>query len=63
MTPAQMERLFEPLFTTKTRGIGLGLAVSRRLAQANGGMISVESTSGVGTTMSISVPASNGSKA
>ena len=63
MTPAQLERLFEPLFTTKTRGIGLGLAVSRRLAQANGGAISVESTSGEGTTMSISLPASNGSKA
>jgi signal transduction histidine kinase len=63
MTPAQMERLFEPLFTTKTRGIGLGLAVSRRLAQANGGVISVASTPGAGTTMSVSLPSSNGSKA
>jgi signal transduction histidine kinase len=62
ITPAQMERLFEPLFTTKTRGIGLGLAVSRRLAQANGGTISVESTPGAGTTMSVSLPSSNGSK-
>jgi signal transduction histidine kinase len=62
ITPAQMERLFEPLFTTKTRGIGLGLAVSRRLAQANGGTISVESTPGAGTTMSVSLPTSNGSK-
>jgi signal transduction histidine kinase len=61
ITPAQMERLFEPLFTTKARGIGLGLAVSRRLAQANGGTISVESTPGAGTTMSVSLPASNGS--
>jgi signal transduction histidine kinase len=62
ITPAQMERLFEPLFTTKARGIGLGLAVSRRLAQANGGVISVESTPGAGTTMSVSLPASNGGK-
>jgi signal transduction histidine kinase len=62
ITPAQMERLFEPLFTTKTRGIGLGLAVSRRLAQANGGTISVESIPGAGTTMSVSLPTSNGSK-
>jgi signal transduction histidine kinase len=63
ITPAQMEKLFEPLFTTKARGIGLGLAVSRRLAQANGGTISVESTPGVGTTMSVLLPASNGNKA
>ncbi|HMJ17100.1 MAG TPA: ATP-binding protein [Gemmatimonadaceae bacterium] len=62
ITPAQMERLFEPLFTTKTRGIGLGLAVSRRLAQANGGVISVESTPGAGTTMSVTLPTSNGGK-
>jgi signal transduction histidine kinase len=40
----------------------LGLAVSRRLAQANGGTISVESTPGAGTTMSVSLPSSNGSK-
>jgi signal transduction histidine kinase len=57
ITPAQMERLFEPLFTTKARGIGLGLAVSQRLAQANGAKISVESAPGVGTTMSVLLPA------
>jgi signal transduction histidine kinase len=37
VTPELRERIFEPLFTTKARGIGLGLAVSRRLAEANGG--------------------------
>jgi signal transduction histidine kinase len=56
MTPDQMERLFEPLFTTKARGIGLGLAVSRGLVQANGGAISAESKTGAGTTMSVSLP-------
>jgi signal transduction histidine kinase len=59
MTPEQMNRLFEPLFTTKARGIGLGLAVSRGLVQANGGSISAESEQGVGTTMSVSLPASD----
>jgi signal transduction histidine kinase len=56
ITPDEMEKLFEPLFTTKARGIGLGLAVSRGLVQANGGVISAESRPGAGTTMSVSLP-------
>jgi signal transduction histidine kinase len=56
MAPAEMQRLFEPLFTTKARGIGLGLAVSRSLVLANGGVISAESSPGNGTTMSVSLP-------
>jgi signal transduction histidine kinase len=56
MTSEQLAKLFEPLFTTKARGIGLGLAVSRGLVQANGGVISAESRSGAGTTMSVSLP-------
>jgi signal transduction histidine kinase len=59
MTPAQMRRLFEPLYTTKARGIGLGLAVSQGLVRANGGTISAESKPGTGTTMSVSLPASD----
>jgi len=59
MTPSQMQRLFEPLFTTKARGIGLGLAVSRGLVQANGGTISADSSPGMGTTMSVSLPAAD----
>ena len=61
MTAEQMKRLFEPLFTTKTRGIGLGLAVSRGLVRANGGVISAETNLGTGTTMSISLPTSDAS--
>lgn len=59
MTPDQMKRLFEPLYTTKARGIGLGLAVSRGLVQANKGVISAESIQGAGTTVSVSLPTSD----
>jgi signal transduction histidine kinase len=41
-------RIFEPLFTTKTRGIGLGLALSKSLAQANGGDLTLVSRAGEG---------------
>jgi signal transduction histidine kinase len=61
ITPDEMEKLFEPLFTTKARGIGLGLAVSKGLVQANGGVISAESRPGAGTTMSVSLPTAGAS--
>jgi signal transduction histidine kinase len=62
MTREEMQKLFEPLFTTKARGIGLGLAVSRGLVLANGGMISAHSSPGAGTTMSVSLPAADRDK-
>jgi signal transduction histidine kinase len=50
-------KIFEPLFTTKARGIGLGLAVARTLAHANGGDITVASQPGVGATFTLRLPA------
>jgi len=51
-----IQKIFEPLFTTKARGIGLGLAVSRSLVQANGGSIEVESEGGKGSTFTVILP-------
>lgn len=56
MSAEQMRHLFEPLFTTKLRGIGLGLAISKRLLEANGGSFAVTSQPGQGSIFSILVP-------
>jgi signal transduction histidine kinase len=54
--PENMRMLFEPLFTTKVKGIGLGLAVSRKLAESNGGRVEVQSEPGKGSTFTLYLP-------
>jgi signal transduction histidine kinase len=51
-----MGKIFEPLFTTKPKGIGLGLAISKRLIEQNGGKIEVASLVGQGTTFTVKIP-------
>lgn len=58
MTPEQLRKLFQPLFTTKARGIGLGLVVVKNLTQANGGGVAVESTPGRGSVFKVTLPIS-----
>jgi signal transduction histidine kinase len=50
------DKIFSPLFTTKAKGQGLGLAVVKRLVEAQGGSISFESTEGEGTKFLIELP-------
>jgi len=51
-------RIFDPYFTTKQKGSGLGLATSYSIIKNHGGSVSVESKVGQGTTLRVSLPAS-----
>jgi signal transduction histidine kinase len=54
--PEQHEQIFEPLFSTRPRGIGLGLPVSRTLIEANGGRLTLDSGPGRGARFSVHLP-------
>jgi PAS domain S-box-containing protein len=55
---AVLRDLWKPLVTTKPKGIGLGLAICKRIAEAHGGSITVESKVGEGTTFTLTLPIS-----
>ncbi len=57
MTEEQRKRLFQPFFTTKAGGTGLGLSLVQQIIAEHGGRIECDSTVGVGTTFHIHLPA------
>ena len=56
MTEHTKSKIFMPLFTTKAQGMGFGLAICKRIVEAHGGKIAVESMLGKGTTFTVSLP-------
>ena len=56
MTPETRARLFEPLFSTKAVGVGLGLAICKAFIEANKGTIGIETEVGKGTTVTVTLP-------
>ncbi len=57
ISPDHLDKVFEPLFTTKPAGIGLGLALSQQLVKIHEGHINVESKEGYGSTFTVWLPA------
>lgn len=56
MSAENLSRVFEPYFTTKPSGTGLGLLIVRRIVREHGGELSIESTQGKGLTLTIRLP-------
>ena len=54
--PNVMEKLFQPLVTTKKQGMGVGLSICRTIIEAHGGKISVEANPAGGTTFCVTLP-------
>jgi len=56
----QLPKLFQPFFTTKKEGMGMGLSIARTIVEAHHGKIWVENNSGVGATFYFTVPVDEG---
>ena len=56
MSAETLSHVFEPYYTTKERGTGLGLLIVRRIVREHGGELAIESTEGKGLTLSIRLP-------
>jgi len=54
--PKHLDKLFDAFFTTKPKGLGMGLSVSRSIIEAHDGRLTVASTGKTGTTIRISLP-------
>ena len=58
IAPAELTRILEPLYSTKARGMGLGLAICKAIVEKNGGQLMIESELGKGSSFTVELDAS-----
>jgi signal transduction histidine kinase len=56
ITPEDMEKIFEPLCSTKAIGVGFGPPMVKQIVEQHGGIVNIESESGQGTRVTLSFP-------
>ncbi len=56
IAPEQMEKIFNYYYTTKEKGVGLGLPIAHRIIEAHGGQLKIESRVGTGTKVTVTLP-------
>jgi len=56
MSAEELEKVFQPFYTTKAQGVGLGMSIVKRLVELHGGDVRVASTAGSGTIVTVSLP-------
>ena len=62
ITSGEVERVFEPFYTTKAEGTGMGLAISRTIIEAHGGWLSAQANPNGGSTFEFTLPVDRGAE-
>jgi signal transduction histidine kinase len=61
IAPDDLDKVFDPFYSTRSEGTGLGLAIARQIAIAHGGEITIQSTPGAGTQVELVLKLAGGS--
>jgi signal transduction histidine kinase len=60
VNPKDIDKIFEPFYTTRSKGTGLGLAFARQVIRAHGGHVTVENIEAGGALFTVTIPSGKG---